>query len=79
MLAVVLIAMATIQPIELTPAKSPDGAVRALFDAREGARLSEAHTAYVAKSERHRLSRPLPAISAGRDGSLRTYSSLATG
>lgn len=73
-LTVVLIAMATIQPNELTPATSPDGAVRALFD-HVKARDYKGAFAYVANSgdtDEQAFARDL----AGRDGSLRTYSSL---
>ena len=38
-LTVVLVAMATMQPSELSPATSPEGAVQSLVRAREGARL----------------------------------------
>ena len=48
-LTVVLIAMATIQPSELSPAKSPDGAVQSLF-AHVKAHDYKGAYAYVAKS-----------------------------
>jgi hypothetical protein len=72
-LTAVLIAMATIQPHELTPATSPDGAVRALFD-HVKARDYKGAYAYVAAgdTDEEAFARDL----AGRDGSLRTYSSL---
>ncbi len=73
-LTAVLIAMATIQPHELTPATSPDGAVRALFD-HVKARDYKGAYAYVANSggtDEEAFARDL----SGRDGSLRTYSSL---
>ena len=73
-LTAVLIAMATIQPHELTPATTPDGAVRAVFD-HVKARDYKGAYAYVANSgdtDEEAFARDL----AGRDGSLRTYSSL---
>jgi hypothetical protein len=73
-LTAVLIAMATIQPHELTPATTPDGAVRAVFD-HVKARDYKGAFAYVANSsdtDEEAFARDL----AGRDGSLRTYSSL---
>ena len=73
-LTAVLIAMATIQPHELTPATTPDGAVRAVFD-HVKARDYKGAYAYVANSGdtgEAAFARDL----AGRDGSLRTYSSL---
>ncbi len=73
-LTAVLIAMATIQPNELTPATSPDGAVRALFD-HVKARDYKGAFAYVANSG-DTEEQAFAADLAGRDGSLRTYSSL---
>lgn len=73
-LTAVLIAMATIQPSQLSPATSPDGAVRAVFD-HVKARDYKGAFAYVANSgdaDEQAFARDL----AGRDGSLRTYSSL---
>jgi len=73
-LTVVLIAMATIQPNELSPAKSPEGAVQSLF-AHVRSRDYPGAYSYVAKSsdtDEAAFARDL----AGRDGSLRTYSSL---
>ena len=73
-LTVVLVAMATIQPNSLSPATSPDGAVRAVFDHVKAHDFKGAF-AYVAKSgdtDEQAFARDL----AGRDGSLRTYSSL---
>ncbi|MGC2109126.1 MAG: hypothetical protein WA655_06380, partial [Candidatus Korobacteraceae bacterium] len=73
-LTVVLIAMATVQPNELSPAKSPEGAVRSLF-AHVQARDYNGAYSYVAKSSNtgeQDFERDL----SGRDGSLRTYSSL---
>ena len=73
-LTVVLVAMATIQPNSLSPATSPDGAVRALFGHVKAHDFKGAF-AYVAKSgdtDEQSFARDL----SGRDGSLRTYSSL---
>jgi len=73
-LTVVLVAMATMQSNSLSPATSPDGAVRALFD-HVKARDYKGAFAYVAQSgdmDEQAFARDL----AGRDGSLRTYSSL---
>lgn len=73
-LTAVLIAMATIQPNELSPAKSPEGAVQSLFAHVKGHDYKGAY-AYVAKngdSDEQAFARDL----AGRDGSLRTYSAL---
>ncbi len=73
-LTVVLIAMATIQPDELSPAKSPEGAVQSLFAHVRSHDYQGAYS-YVAKSsdtDEQAFARDL----AGRDGSLRTYSSL---
>ena len=73
-LTVVLVAMATIQPDKLTPARSPDSAVRSLFD-HVKARDYKGAFSYVANSgdtNEQAFARDL----SGRDGSLRTYSSL---
>jgi hypothetical protein len=73
-LTVVLLAMATIQPKELSPAKSPDSAVRSLF-AHVQARDYKGAFSYVANAndmDEQSFARDL----AGRDGSLRTYSAL---
>ncbi len=73
-LTVALIAAATIRPNQLSPAKSPDGAVRSLF-AHVKARDYRGAYSYVAKSsgtDEASFARDL----SGRDGSLRTYSSL---
>ncbi len=73
-LTVVLIAMATIQPNELSPAKSPEGAVQSLFAHVRSHDYKGAYS-YVAKSsdaDESSFARDLT----GRDGSLRTYSSL---
>jgi hypothetical protein len=73
-LTAVLVAMATMQPNELSPAKSPDGAVRSLF-AHIKAHDYKGAFAYVANAgdmDEEAFARDV----AGRDGSLRTYSSL---
>ncbi len=73
-LTAVLIAMATIQPNELSPAKSPEGAVQSLFAHVRSHDYKGAYS-YVAKSgdsDEQSFARDL----SGRDGSLRTYSSL---
>jgi hypothetical protein len=73
-LTVVLVAMATIQPNQLSPATSPEGAVQSLF-AHVKAHDDKGAFAYVAKTgdtDEIAFSRDL----SGRDGSLRTYSSL---
>jgi len=74
-LTVVLVAMATIQPDQLSPAKSPQGAVQALLDHVKAHDYRGAY-AYVAKNGD--IDEPAFAADlAGRNGSLRTYSSLA--
>jgi hypothetical protein len=73
-LTAVLIAMATIQPNELSPAKSPEGAVQSLFAHVRSHDYKGAYS-YVAKSsdtDEQSFARDL----SGGDGSLRTYSSL---
>ena len=73
-LTVVLIAMATIQPNQLSPATSPEGAVQSLF-AHVKARDYKGAYAYVANNgsnDEAAFARDL----SGRDGSLRTYSAL---
>ena len=73
-LTVVLVAMATIQPDKLTPARTPDSAVRSLFDHVKAHDYKGAF-AYVANgsnTDEQAFARDL----SGRDGSLRTYSSL---
>ena len=73
-LAVVLVAMATIQSNQLSPATSPDGAVQSLF-AHVKAHDFKGAFAYVAKNgntDEQAFVRDL----SGRDGSLRTYSAL---
>lgn len=73
-LTVVLIAMATVQTNELRPAKSPDGAVQSLFAHVQSHDYKGAFS-YVAKSSDADLAAFARDLS-GRDGSLRTYSSL---
>ncbi len=74
-LTVVLVAMATIQPNQLSPAKSPQGAVQALLD-RVKAHDYRGAYAYVAQTG-DTNEQAFAADLAGRNGSLRTYSSLA--
>ena len=71
---VVLVAMATVQPSQLSPAKSPEGAVRSLFAHVKGHdyRGAYAYVANTGNSDEAAFARDL----SGRDGSLRTYSSL---
>jgi hypothetical protein len=74
-LAVVLVAMATIQPNQISPAKSPEGAVQALLGHVKAHDFRGAY-AYVAKTgdtDEQAFAEDL----AGRNGGLRTYSSLA--
>ena len=73
-LAVVLVAMATIQPNQLSPAKSPEGAVQAMF-ARVKAHDYRGAYSYVANNGGN-SEQAFAADLAGRDGSLRTYSAL---
>ncbi len=70
---VVLVAVATVKPSELSPAKSPEGAVQSLF-AHVKAHDYHGAYSYVANpsSDEPEFARDL----SGRDGSLRTYSSL---
>lgn len=73
-LTVVLVAMGTIQPNQLSPATSPEGAVQSLF-AHVKAHDYKGAFSYVAKTgdtDEQAFARDL----SGRDGSLRTYSSL---
>src|SRR4051794_13838092 len=73
-LTVVLVAVATIQPDQLVPAKSPDGAVQALLT-RVKTRDYKGAYSYVAKNsdtDQQEFARDLM----GRNGSLRSYSSL---
>jgi hypothetical protein len=73
-LTVALIAMATIQPNQLSPAHSPDGAVRSLF-AQVKARDYAGAFSYVANAG-DTTEQAFAQDLAGRDGGLRTYSSL---
>jgi hypothetical protein len=74
-LTAVLVAMATIQPSQLLPARSPQSAVQALLNHVKARDYSGAY-AYVAKSgDVDQAS--FAADLSGRNGSLRTYSSLA--
>jgi hypothetical protein len=71
---VVLVVAGTVQPNELSPAKSPEGAVQSLFAHVKGHDYHGAY-AYVANSsgnDETAFARDL----SGRDGSLRTSSSL---
>jgi hypothetical protein len=73
-LAAALIAMATMQPSELSPAASPEAAVQSLL-AHVKSHDYQGAFAYVAKSsdvDTQSFARDL----SGRDGSLRTYSAL---
>ena len=74
-LAVVLVAMATIQPNQLSPARSPEGAVQAVLDHVKARDFHGAY-AYVAKTGDND-EQAFASDLAGRNGSLRTYSSLA--
>lgn len=73
-LTVALVAAGTVHPSDMAPAKSPDGAVRALYDHAKGRDFRGAYQ-YVAPSsntDEQAFVRDL----GGRDGSLRTYSNL---
>lgn len=73
-LTVALVAMGTMKPSELSPATSPEGAVQSLF-AHVKAHDYHGAFSYVAKTsdiDQQAFARDL----SGRDGSLRTYSSL---
>ena len=74
-LTIVLVAMATIQQNQLSPAKSPEGAVQALLDHVKAHDYRGAYS-YVANSS-DADAQAFAADLAGRNGSLRTYSSLA--
>ncbi len=76
-LTVVLVAMATIQPNQLSPATSPEGAVQALLNhvKAHDYRGAYSYVAQSADSDEEAFARDL----AGRDGSLRTYSALQQG
>jgi hypothetical protein len=71
---VVLVAVATVQPSGLSPAKTPEGAVQSLFTHVKAHDYHGAY-AYVANSGNNDESEFARDLS-GRDGSLRTYSSL---
>ncbi len=73
-LTVVLVAAGTVHNNDLAPAKSPDGAVQALYEHAKGRDFKGAYR-YVAASsntEEQAFIRDM----GGRDGSLRTYSNL---
>jgi hypothetical protein len=73
-LAAVLICMATVRPTELKPATTPEGAVQSLLNHAKGRDFAGAYK-YVSKSsntDQQSFAKDL----SGRDGSLRTYSSL---
>ena len=73
-MTVVLVAVGTVRPSGSSPAKSPEGAVQSLF-AHVKAHDYQGAYAYVANAgngDEHAFARDL----SGRDGSLRTYSSL---
>jgi hypothetical protein len=73
-LAAVLIGMATVHTSELKPAATPEGAVQSLLSRAKGRDFAGAFN-YVSKSsntDQQSFSKDLN----GRDGSLRTYSSL---
>jgi hypothetical protein len=73
-LAVVLIAVASVKPSKLAPAASPEKAVRSLFDSAKNRDWRRAYD-FVARAsniDQTAFYRDLN----GRDGSLRTYSSL---
>jgi hypothetical protein len=69
-LTIVLVAMATIQPNQLSPAKSPEGAVQALLDHVKAHDYHGAYS-YVAKNS-DTDEQAFAADLAGRNGSLRT-------
>src|ERR1700744_3802247 len=73
-LTVVLIAMATVRPNELSPAKSPEGAVQSLLAHLKSHDYKGAfsYVASASDTDEQAFARDV----AGRDGSLRTYSSL---
>jgi hypothetical protein len=73
-LAAVLVGMATVHPSELKPAATPEGAVQSLLSRARGRDFAGAFN-YVSKSsntDQQSFAKDLN----GRDGSLRTYSSL---
>ena len=73
-LTVALVAMGTVHGSELAPAKSPDAAVRSLFEHAKGRDFKGAYRYVSASSniDEQAFARDL----GGRDGSLRTYSNL---
>jgi hypothetical protein len=73
-LTVVLVALGSIRPNELSPAKFPEGAVQSLFAHVKSRDFAGAYS-YVAKSS-NTSEQGFATDLAGRDGSLRTYSSL---
>src|SRR5579862_8075145 len=73
-LAVALIAMATLQPNQMSVATSPEGAVQSLFAHVRSHDYKGAY-AYVAKDS-NADEQAFASDLAGRDGSLRTYSAL---
>ncbi len=73
-LAVVLIAAATVHPNELKPASTPEGAVQSMLSHAQGRDFQGAFN-YVAKSS-NTDQQSFAKDFTGRDGSLRTYSSL---
>ncbi len=73
-LTVALVAAGTVHPSDLAPAKSPDGAVRALYEHAKGRDFKGAYQ-YVAPSS-NTDEQSFVRDMGGRDGSLRTYSNL---
>ena len=73
-LTVVLVAAATIHPNELKPATTPEGAVQLLLSHAQGHDFAGAYN-YVAKNS-NTDQQSFAKDFTGRDGSLRTYSSL---
>lgn len=73
-LTVVLVAMATIRSSQLSPAQSPDGAVQSLLAQVKAHDFKGAYS-YVSKSS-NADAQAFAMDLGGRDGSLRTYSSL---
>src|SRR5437868_13377481 len=73
-LLVVLVAVASVSPSKFTPASTPDAAVRSFFEVVKNRNWTSAYS-YVSPSsntDRASLQREL----GGKDGSLRTYSTL---
>src|SRR5438270_4784663 len=72
--SVVLVAVASVSPSKFTPARTPDSAVRSFFEQVKNRNWSSAYS-YVSPSsntDQASLQREL----GGKDGSLRTYSTL---